>query len=240
MLSRLFQVDPPSPACARPWQGEANRVIGEHQLNRESSRSHCVFTLSLALEREAGGGGLEDRPSGSGIVSSKISLVDLAGSERVRKTRSEGLVLKEAGHINKSLHILEQVVLAASERGRDHVPYRSCKLTHVLRDSIGGNCRTVLVANVWGEAAQLEETLSTCRWDGWSLTTCEFAGSQVPDSWSCLNSSAPASCSCAHIKAQPITLPCAHPLQVCCPHGADTVRGDAQRGPGRRCKGQAA
>ncbi|KIY97121.1 Kinesin-like protein KIF9 [Monoraphidium neglectum] len=151
-------------ALALFFEGEANRVIGEHQLNRESSRSHCVFTLALALEREGasdGGGG--GGGGGRGTVSSKISLVDLAGSERVSKTRSEGLVLKEAGHINKSLHILEQVVLAASERGRDHVPYRSCKLTHVLKDSIVGNCCAVLVANVWGDASQLEETLSTCR-----------------------------------------------------------------------------
>jgi kinesin family protein 6/9 len=56
------------------------------------------------------------------------------------------------------------VVRAASERGRDHVPYRSSKLTHVLKDSLGGNCATVLIANVWGEPAQLDETLSTCRW----------------------------------------------------------------------------
>lgn len=60
-------------------------------------------------------------------------------------------------------HCGVQVVLAASDKGRDHVPYRSCKLTHVLKDCLGGNCNTVLVANIWGEAAQLEETLSTCR-----------------------------------------------------------------------------
>ncbi|KAI8477017.1 MAG: P-loop containing nucleoside triphosphate hydrolase protein [Monoraphidium minutum] len=161
-------------ALALFFEGEANRVIGEHQLNRESSRSHCVFTLAVSLQRgggalDGGGGG-----GGGGVVSSKVCLVDLAGSERVSKTRSEGLVLREAGHINKSLHILEQVVLAASERGREHVPYRSCKLTHVLRDSIGGNCRTVLVANVWGDAAQLEETLSTCRFAArMARITCE-------------------------------------------------------------------
>ena len=74
-------------------------MIGEHQLNRESSRSHCVFTLALALVRE----GDEGR-----AVRASIHLVDLAGSERVSKTRSEGLLLREAGHINKSLHILEQ------------------------------------------------------------------------------------------------------------------------------------
>jgi hypothetical protein len=57
-------------------------------------------------------------------------------------------------------------VLAAAAVGRgawQHVPYRTCKLTHVLKDCLGGNCATLLIANVWGEAAQLEETLSTCR-----------------------------------------------------------------------------
>jgi hypothetical protein len=57
-----------------------------------------------------------------------------------------------------------QVVLAAGERGREHIPYRSCKLTHVLKDSLGGNCQTILIANVWEDPAQLQETLSTCRW----------------------------------------------------------------------------
>jgi hypothetical protein len=88
------------PLTPPPKKGEANRVIGEHQLNRESSRSHCVFTLALETTRE----GAEGR-----VVGSAVTLVDLAGSERVSKTRSKGLVLKEAGHINRSLHILEQV-----------------------------------------------------------------------------------------------------------------------------------
>lgn len=114
-------------ACARLrlLQGEANRVIGEHQLNRESSRSHCIFTLALDAVRGcgsiSGGSGGPDASASSGgggagggeerCVSASISLVDLAGSERVSKTRSEGLVLREAGHINKSLHILEQACL---------------------------------------------------------------------------------------------------------------------------------
>jgi hypothetical protein len=100
---------PPSPA-----QGEANRVIGEHQLNRESSRSHCVFTLALRLERE---GSACDGDGGRAAASAKLCLVDLAGSERVSKTRSEGLVLREAGHINRSLHILEQARPAGAEGG---------------------------------------------------------------------------------------------------------------------------
>eukprot|EP00798_Chlamydomonas_sp_ICE-L_P031791 gene31791-6988_t len=135
------------------FEGEANRVIGEHQLNRESSRSHSIFMITLKM-RMAG----EEE-----TVVSKINLVDLAGSERVSKTKSEGQVLKEAGHINKSLSILEQVILAASEKNRDHVPFRSSKLTHVLKDSLGGNCKTILMANIWGDANQTDETVSTCR-----------------------------------------------------------------------------
>lgn len=57
-----------------------------------------------------------------------------------------------------------QVIVALSVRGRDHIPYRSSKLTHVLKDSLGGNCKTLMVACIWTEAAQLEETTSTCRW----------------------------------------------------------------------------
>ena len=53
--------------------------------------------------------------------------------------------------------------MALSVRGRDHIPYRSSKLTHVLKDSLGGNCKTLMLACIWGEASQLEETTSTCR-----------------------------------------------------------------------------
>jgi kinesin family protein 6/9 len=56
-----------------------------------------------------------------------------------------------------------QVIVALSNRSREHIPYRSSKLTHILKDSIGGNCKTMMIANVWGEEAQLEETLSTCK-----------------------------------------------------------------------------
>jgi hypothetical protein len=56
-----------------------------------------------------------------------------------------------------------QVIVALSSRSRDHIPYRSSKLTHILKDSIGGNCKTMMIANVWGEEAQLDETLSTCK-----------------------------------------------------------------------------
>lgn len=97
------------------------------------------------------------------VVHSKLHLVDLAGSERTKKTGSSGLTLKEATFINKSLSFLEQVVIALSSTNRDHIPYRQSRLTNLLRDSLGGNCKTVMVANVWPEACHLEETISTLK-----------------------------------------------------------------------------
>ncbi|XP_056219631.1 kinesin-like protein KIF9 isoform X2 [Seriola aureovittata] len=137
------------------FEGEMNRVIGSHALNRNSSRSHCIFTLHI----EAHSRTLSDAE----YVTSKLSLVDLAGSERLGKTGSEGQMLKEATYINKSLSFLEQAILAMADRRRDHVPFRQTKLTHALKDSLGGNCNTVLVANIYGEAAHIEETLSALR-----------------------------------------------------------------------------
>ncbi|KAI2662511.1 Kinesin-like protein KIF9 [Labeo rohita] len=96
-------------------------------------------------------------------ITSKLNLVDLAGSERLSKTGSEGQVQTEAMYINKSLSFLEQVILALADSRREHVPFRQSKLTHALKDSLGGNCNTVLVANIYGEAAQIKETLSTLR-----------------------------------------------------------------------------
>lgn len=74
--------------------------------------------------------------------------------------QSEGKTQQEAMYINKSLTFLEQVIVALADRRREHIPFRQSKLTHCLKDSIGGNCNTLLVANVWGEEAQLEETVS--------------------------------------------------------------------------------
>jgi kinesin family protein 6/9 len=89
--------------------------------------------------------------------------VDLAGSERLEKTASVGSVRREAQAINKSLSFLEQVVVALLEKGRDHVPYRQSKLTHMLKDALGGHCRTRMIACVWSDADHVDETLSTLR-----------------------------------------------------------------------------
>uniref|UniRef100_A0A673CUC8 Kinesin motor domain-containing protein n=1 Tax=Sphaeramia orbicularis TaxID=375764 RepID=A0A673CUC8_9TELE len=77
--------------------------------------------------------------------------------------KSEGQLLKEAMYINKSLSFLEQTVLAIADCHRDHIPFRQSKLTYTLKDSLGGNCNTVLVANIYGDAAHIDETLSTLR-----------------------------------------------------------------------------
>ena len=137
------------------FEGETNRTIAEHKLNKSSTRSHCIYTLHIEARSRV--------ESNEKIIYSKLNLVDLAGSERTKKTGSEGLTLKEANYINKSLSYLEQVVVSLSERDRDHVPYRQSKLTHILKDSIGGNSMTLMIANVWPEVTHIEETISTLR-----------------------------------------------------------------------------
>ena len=97
------------------------------------------------------------------VTRGKLNLVDLAGSERIKKTGSDGVILQEAMYINKSLTFLEQVVLALADRSRDHVPYRQSVLTNVLKDSLGGNSKTLMCANIWGQHEHLEETISTLK-----------------------------------------------------------------------------
>lgn len=140
------------------FEGEANRTISEHQLNKNSTRSHCIFSVYLEMKSRI--------ESNEKVITSKLNFVDLAGSERVKKTGSTGITLKEATYINKSLTFLEQVAVALSDkssnsRSKEYIPYRQSKLTHLLKDSIGGNCRTVMIATVWPEEPYLFETLST-------------------------------------------------------------------------------
>uniref|UniRef100_A0A5F9D9G3 Kinesin-like protein n=2 Tax=Oryctolagus cuniculus TaxID=9986 RepID=A0A5F9D9G3_RABIT len=137
------------------FEGETNRIVASHTMNKNSSRSHCIFTIYV----EAHSRTLSDEK----YITSKINLVDLAGSERLGRSGSDGRVLKEATYINKSLSFLEQAIIALGDQRRDHIPFRQCKLTHALKDSLGGNCNMVLVTNIHGEAAHLEETLSSLR-----------------------------------------------------------------------------
>ena len=90
------------------FEGESNRTISEHQLNKESTRSHCLFTIHLEMKSRI--------ESTEKVMTAKLNFVDLAGSERVKKTGSTGITLKEATYINKSLTFLEQVVVALTEK----------------------------------------------------------------------------------------------------------------------------
>lgn len=137
------------------FEGEQNRAIGDNSVNMASSRSHAIFTIHVESRST-----IEQSEK---VITSKLHLVDLAGNERTKKTNAEGLAMKEAAYINRSLSFLEQVVVSACDKKRDHVPYRQSKLTNLLKNSIGGNCRTILVANVWPEANNIEETISTLR-----------------------------------------------------------------------------
>ncbi|XP_029214553.2 kinesin-like protein KIF15 isoform X4 [Acropora millepora] len=136
--------------------GWLNRRVASTSMNRESSRSHAVFTVTLeSKERKAGM---------ASIKVSRLHLVDLAGSERQKDTHAEGVRLKEASSINKSLSALGNVIMALVDitHGKNrHVHYRDSKLTFLLRDSLGGNAKTYLIANVHPSAKCFGETLST-------------------------------------------------------------------------------
>ncbi|XP_058254853.1 kinesin-like protein KIF6 [Hemibagrus wyckioides] len=133
--------------------GDTNRMIAETPMNQASTRSHCIFTIHLC-SRE---------PGSATLRRSKLHLVDLAGSERVGKTGVGGQILTEAKYINLSLHYLEQVITALSEKNRSHIPYRNSMMTSVLRDSLGGNCMTTMIAMVSVETRNVDESISTCR-----------------------------------------------------------------------------
>ena len=137
------------------FEGESNRTVSEHQLNKGSTRSHCIFTISVEMKSKV--------ESSEKVLTSKLNFVDLAGSERVKETGSSGLALKEAAYINKSLTFLEQVVVSLTDKTKrkEYVPYRQSKLTHILKDAIGGNCRTVMIATIWPEEQFILDTLST-------------------------------------------------------------------------------
>ncbi|KAM9799090.1 kinesin heavy chain [Syngnathus typhle] len=115
-------------------EGKVNRHVAVTNMNEHSSRSHSIFLINIKQENVE----TEQKLSG------KLYLVDLAGSEKVSKTGAEGAVLDEAKNINKSLSALGNVISALAEGTKSHVPYRDSKMTRILQDSLGGNCRTTM------------------------------------------------------------------------------------------------
>ncbi|KAI0866251.1 kinesin motor domain-containing protein [Xylaria cubensis] len=144
--------------------GDASRTVASTKMNDTSSRSHAVFTIMLKqIHHDMDTDETTER-------SSRIRLVDLAGSERAKSTEATGARLREGSNINKSLTTLGRVIAALADpkagrpgkRTRDVVPYRDSILTWLLKDSLGGNSKTAMIACI--APSDYEETLSTLRY----------------------------------------------------------------------------
>ncbi|KAI1503547.1 hypothetical protein F5X99DRAFT_406860 [Biscogniauxia marginata] len=147
--------------------GDASRTTASTKMNDTSSRSHAVFTIMLKqIHHDMDTDETTER-------SSRIRLVDLAGSERAKSTEATGARLREGSNINKSLTTLGRVIAALADpkqggggrsgkRSKDIVPYRDSILTWLLKDSLGGNSKTAMIACI--APSDYEETLSTLRY----------------------------------------------------------------------------
>ncbi|KAK9406582.1 kinesin-like KIF3A [Crotalus adamanteus] len=137
--------------------GHKNRSVGATNMNEHSSRSHAIFTITIECSEKGVDGNIHVRMG-------KLHLVDLAGSERQTKTGATGQRLKEATKINLSLSTLGNVISALVDGKSTHVPYRNSKLTRLLQDSLGGNSKTMMCANIGPADYNYDETISTLRY----------------------------------------------------------------------------
>uniref|UniRef100_A0A8C6V1E5 Kinesin family member 1B n=1 Tax=Neogobius melanostomus TaxID=47308 RepID=A0A8C6V1E5_9GOBI len=142
--------------------GNKARTVAATNMNETSSRSHAVFTIVFTQKKH------DNETDLSTEKVSKISLVDLAGSERADSTGAKGTRLKEGANINKSLTTLGKVISALAESKKkkktDFIPYRDSVLTWLLRENLGGNSRTAMVAALSPADINYDETLSTLRY----------------------------------------------------------------------------
>ncbi|TVY46899.1 Kinesin-like protein [Lachnellula occidentalis] len=149
-------------------EGNKARTVAATNMNETSSRSHAVFTLTLTQKK------LDVETNMSMEKAAKISLVDLAGSERANSTGATGARLKEGAEINRSLSTLGRVIAALADlsdpkakkkgKGANQVPYRDSVLTWLLKDSLGGNSMTAMIAAISPADINFDETLSTLRY----------------------------------------------------------------------------
>ncbi|KAM9630419.1 kinesin-like protein KIF17 isoform 4-T4 [Morphnus guianensis] len=137
--------------------GWRNRAVGYTLMNKDSSRSHSIFTVNMEIYNV-------DEQGQDHLRAAKLNLVDLAGSERQSKTGATGERLKEATKINLSLSALGNVISALVDGRCKHIPYRDSKLTRLLQDSLGGNTKTLMVACLSPADNNYDESLSTLRY----------------------------------------------------------------------------
>ncbi|KAG8297617.1 hypothetical protein J6590_031660 [Homalodisca vitripennis] len=134
-------------------RGNSNRTQHPTDANAESSRSHAVFQVYVKIQNKVSGE----------MKISKLSMIDLAGSERGSATGCVGARFKEGSNINKSLLALGNCINNLAD-GLRHIPYRDSKLTRLLKDSLGGNCHTVMIANVSPSTSSYEDTYNTLKY----------------------------------------------------------------------------
>lgn len=134
-------------------EGNRNRTQHPTDANKESSRSHAVFQVYIEMINKLD----------SQVQRVKLSMIDLAGSERASATGCKGVRFKEGANINKSLLALGNCINNLAD-GTKYVPYRDSKLTRLLKDSLGGNCHTVMIANIGPSSFTYEDTYNTLRY----------------------------------------------------------------------------
>ncbi|PVU93670.1 hypothetical protein BB561_003124 [Smittium simulii] len=139
-------------------KGNTNRTVGSTAANNTSSRSHAV--LQINVKQKPKSGGLK-----TDVISATMSIIDLAGSERATVTRNKGERMREGANINRSLLSLANCINALCDpKKKRHIPYRDSKLTRLLKFSLGGNCRTVMITCISPASTYYEETLNTLKY----------------------------------------------------------------------------
>ncbi|XP_013033221.1 kinesin-like protein KIF18A [Anser cygnoides] len=139
--------------------GNKNRTQHPTDVNASSSRSHAVFQIYLRQQDKTAS-------ISQNVRIAKMSLIDLAGSERASATNAKGARFREGANINRSLLALGNVInaLADPKSKKQHIPYRNSKLTRLLKDSLGGNCRTIMIAAVSPSSMFYDDTYNTLKY----------------------------------------------------------------------------
>uniref|UniRef100_A0A8C6NE03 Uncharacterized protein n=1 Tax=Melopsittacus undulatus TaxID=13146 RepID=A0A8C6NE03_MELUD len=169
--AKEFQVQCADEVMSLLENGNAARHTGTTQMNEHSSRSHAIFTISICQKRSTESQKSTDAAQNSSwksaeVIASKFHFVDLAGSERVTKTGNTGERFKESVQINSGLLALGNVISALGDPKRKsvHVPYRDAKITRILKDSLGGNARTVMITCISPSSSDFDESLNSLKY----------------------------------------------------------------------------
>lgn len=155
----------PSEVLAYLEKGNKNRSCEATGANQVSSRSHAIMQVFISYKSI-------DTSGKTSLRISKLSMIDLAGSERAADTQNKGLRMIEGANINRSLLALGNCInsLVDPSKRKQYVNYRDSKLTRLLKDSLGGNCKTVMIANISPAASHFDETINTLKYASRAIT----------------------------------------------------------------------